>query len=155
MTDLFGMEVLEFDPLPPGEENNLSFKGAFTTSHLHHAKMWCDIIEPSGCQVLATFTKDFYANRPAMTMNNFGLGKAIYIGTVSDQPFYDDLTVWLRQLCNLQPLLKVPDTVEVTHVAEGRHADIFPAQSPKLTRPHPVLQTHARFPHRRGAGRQL
>jgi beta-galactosidase len=119
LTDLFGMEVLEFDPLPPGEENNLSFKGAFTTSHLHHAKMWCDIIEPKGCQVLATFTKDFYAGRPAMTINNFGLGKAIYIGTVSDQPFYDDLTVWLRQLCNLQPLLKVPDTVEVTMRQKG------------------------------------
>jgi len=119
LTDLFGMEVLEFDPLPPGEENNLSFKGAFTTSHLHHAKVWCDIIEPSGCQVLATFTKDFYAGRPAMTMNNFGLGKAIYIGTVSDQPFYDDLVVWLRQLCNLQLLLKVPDTVEVTMRQKG------------------------------------
>ena len=38
---------------------------------------------------------------PAMTMNTFGLGKAIYIGTMSHQQFYDDLVVWLRQLCNL------------------------------------------------------
>jgi beta-galactosidase len=114
LTDVFGLEVLEFDPLPPGEENHLSFKGAFTTSHLHPAKLWCDIIETKGCQVLATYGKDFYAGRAAMTVNNFGLGKAIYIGTVSHQPFYDDLVVWLRQLCNLQPLLKVPDTVEVT-----------------------------------------
>jgi beta-galactosidase len=114
LTDVFGLEVLEFDPLPPGEENNLSFKGTFTTSHLHTAKIWCDIIEPKGCQVLATYGKDFYAGKPAMTMNNFGLGKAIYIGTLSHPPFYDDLVVWLRQLCNLQPLLKVPDTVEVT-----------------------------------------
>jgi beta-galactosidase len=76
--------------------------------------MWCDIIEPKGCQILATFAKDFYAGRPAITMNSFGLGKAIYIGTMSHQFFYDDLVVWLRQLCNIQPLLKVPDTVEVT-----------------------------------------
>ncbi len=113
LTDLFGMEVLEFDPLPPGEENHITFKGAFPTSHLHPARMWCDIIETKGCQVLATYAKDFYANKPAMTMNTFGLGKAIYFGTVSHQPYYDDLMVWLRQLCNLQPLLKVPDTVEV------------------------------------------
>jgi len=114
MTDMFGMEVLEFDPLPPGEENHITFKGTFSTSHLHPAKLWCDIIEPHGCQILAIYAKDFYAGKPAMTMHTFGLGKAIYIGTVSHQPFYDDLMVWLRQLCNLQPLLKVPDTVEVS-----------------------------------------
>lgn len=114
LTDMFGMEVLEFDPLPPGEENHITFKGAFPTSHLHPAKLWCDIIEPKGCQILATYAKDFYSGRPAMTMNNFGLGRAIYIGTVSHQHFYDDLTVWLRQICNLMPLLKVPDTVEVS-----------------------------------------
>ena len=52
--------------------------------------------------------------RPAMTMNTFGLGKAIYIGTMSHQHFYYDLITWLRQMCNLHPLLKVPDTVEVS-----------------------------------------
>jgi beta-galactosidase len=114
LTDLFGLEVLEFDPLPPGEENHLTFRGAFPTSHMHPARLWCDIIEPHDCQVLANYAKDFYAGRPAMTMNTFGLGKAIYIGTMSHQHFYYDLIVWLRQLCNLHPLLKVPDTVEVS-----------------------------------------
>jgi len=114
LTDIFGMEVLEFDPLPPGEENHLTFKGAFPTSHLHPARLWCDLIEPKECQILATYAKDFYGGRPALTMNTFGLGKAIYIGTMSHQHFYYDLIVWLRQLCNLFPLLKVPDTVEVS-----------------------------------------
>jgi beta-galactosidase len=114
MTDLFGLEVLEFDPIPPGEENSLTFKGTFATSHLHPARLWCDIIEPKGCQILATFAKDFYAGRPAMTMNAFGLGKAIYVGTMSHQHFYNDLVVWLRQLCSLHPLLKVPENVEVS-----------------------------------------
>jgi beta-galactosidase len=114
LTDLFGLEVIEFDQLPPGEENHLTFKGTFPTSHLHPAKVWCDIIEPKDCQILATYAKDFYAGRPAMTMHTFGLGKAIYIGTLSHQHFYNDLVIWLRQLCNLHPLLKVPDNVEVS-----------------------------------------
>jgi beta-galactosidase len=113
MTDLFGLEVLEFDPIPPGEENHLTFKGAFPTSHLHPARLWCDIIEPKDCQVLAVYSKGFYASRPAMTMNNFGLGRAIYIGTMSHQHFYHDFVGWLRQMCNLHPLLKVPENVEV------------------------------------------
>jgi beta-galactosidase len=114
LTDLFGLEVIEFDPLPPGEENHLTFKGAFPTTHLHTARLWCDIIEAKGCQVLSTYAKDFYAGRPAMTLNPYGLGKAVYIGTLSQQNFYNDLVGWLRQLCNLHPLLKVPDNVEVS-----------------------------------------
>ena len=114
LTDLFGLEVLEFDPLPPGEENHLTFKGAFPTSHLHPARLWCDIIEPKDCQVLATYAKDFYSGRPAMTMHTFGLGRAIYIGTQSHQHFYHDLVGWLRQMCSLHPLLKVPETVQVS-----------------------------------------
>jgi len=114
LTDLFGLEVLEFDPLPPSEENHLTFKGAFPTSHIHPARLWCDIIEPKGCQVLATYAKDFYAGRAAVTMNTFGLGKAIYIGTQSHQHFYHDLVSWLRQMCGLQPLLKVPENIEVS-----------------------------------------
>ncbi|HSY10241.1 MAG TPA: beta-galactosidase trimerization domain-containing protein, partial [Candidatus Dormibacteraeota bacterium] len=114
LTDLFGLEVLEFDTLPPNEENHLTFKGAFPTSHMHPAKLWCDIIEPKGCQILANYAKDFYAGRAAMTMNTFGLGKAIYIGTMSHQHFYHDLVTWLRQTCSLHPLLKVPENVEVS-----------------------------------------
>src|SRR5207244_1653376 len=114
LTDLFGLEVVEFDQLPPGEENHLTFKGTFPTTHLHSARLWCDLIEPKSCQVLATYAKDFYVGKPVMTMNTFGLGKAIYIGTLSHQHFYHDLVTWLRQLCNLHPLLKVPDNVEVS-----------------------------------------
>ncbi len=113
LTDLFGLEVVEFDQLPPGEENHLTFRGAFPTTHMHPARLWCDIIKPGECTVLANYTKDFYANTPAMTVNDFGLGKAVYIGFQSEQPFYDDLITWLRQLCNLHPLLKVPEKVEV------------------------------------------
>jgi beta-galactosidase len=49
-----------------------------------------------------------------MTMNVFGLGKAIYIGTMSHQHFYTDLIVWLRQMNGLQLLLKVPENIEVS-----------------------------------------
>lgn len=125
LTDLFGLEVSEFDVLPPGEENHLSFKGAFTTSHLHTARLWCDLIEPQGCQVLATFTKDFYAGRPALTMNAYGQGRAVYLGTVSQQPLYYDLVAWLRALCNLHPMLKVPDTVEVSVRSDGARKIFF------------------------------
>ena len=114
LTDLFGMEVQEFDMLPQGEENHLTFKGVFPTSYLHPARVWCDLIEPKGCQIVATYAKDFFAGKPAITINTFGLGKAIYIGTQSHQHFYHDLVGWLRQTAGLIPLLKVPENIEVS-----------------------------------------
>ncbi|MCS7089364.1 MAG: beta-galactosidase [Verrucomicrobiota bacterium] len=114
LIDLFGLEVVEFDALPPEAENHLSFKGGFQTSHLHTARIWCDIIEPKGCQILATYTKDFYAGKPAITMHSYGAGRAIYIGTLSGLAFYGDLVNWLRGLVGIHPLLKVPEAVEVS-----------------------------------------
>ena len=43
-----------------------------------------------------------------------GWGKAIYIGTQSHQFFYDDFVLWLRQTTGLTPLLKVPESIEVS-----------------------------------------
>ena len=114
LTDVFGLEVLEFDTLPPGEENHLTFKAGFPTSHLHSARLWCDLIEPQGCDVLATYAKDFYAGKPAITINTYGEGKAVYIGTMCQLPFYLDLVAWARTLCGLVPLLRVPDQIEVS-----------------------------------------
>jgi beta-galactosidase len=114
LTDVFGLEVREFDPLPRGEENHLTFTAGFPATGLHPARLWCDIIEPKGCQVVGTYAKDFYAGKPAVTTNQFGNGRAIYIGTMSHQQFYYDVVNWLRNLCNLHPLLKVPDTIEVS-----------------------------------------
>jgi beta-galactosidase len=114
LTDVFGMEVREFDPLPEGQENHLTFRAGFPATHLHPGRLWCDIIEPKGCQIIAVYAKEFYAGKPAITLNQFGNGRAVYIGTMSTQPFYLDLVTWLRNMCALHPLLKVPDTIEVS-----------------------------------------
>ncbi len=114
MTDLFGLEMVEFDPLPPDADNHLNSKGDFHISHVHPVRVWADVIEPRECEILATYAKDFYAGRPALTMNAFGLGRALYLGTMSQQAFYFDLVDWLRGLCGIHPLLKVPSGVEVS-----------------------------------------
>jgi beta-galactosidase len=123
--DLFGLEVSEFDALPPGEENHITLKGAFSATQLHPARLWCDIIEPKGCTVIGTYAKDFYAGRPAVTTHQFGSGRAIYLGSMSHQAFYYDLVVWLRQLCGINPLLKVPDQVEVSMRTDGKKKVFF------------------------------
>jgi beta-galactosidase len=126
MSDMFGLRVVEFDPLPPGEENHLTIKGGFPTTALHAGRLWCDIVElAEGCQVLGTYAKDFYAGKPAITLNHFGDGRAVYVGTLCSPPFYLDLVGWLRQLCGISPLLRVPECVEVSMRVRGDHRIYF------------------------------
>ena len=126
MSDMFGLKVVEFDPLPPGEENHITINGSIPTTGLHSARLWCDLIQPTDeCQILGTYAQDFYAGRPAITMNQFGEGRAIYVGTMSSLPFYHDLVTWLRQLCGLSPLLRVPDQIEVSMRTRGDYRIYF------------------------------
>ena len=113
MIDLFGMEVAEWDAIPPTDDNQLAVRTTIPTTASHPARLWCDLIETHSAQVLGTYGRDFYAGTAAITMNDFGAGKAIYVGTVSHQFFYNDLIAWARTLAEIAPHFRVPDTVEL------------------------------------------
>jgi len=63
-----------------------NIKGVLTErwNHAYGCQRWFNAIRNSVTdEILATYAKDFYAGRPAMTLNTFGLGKAVYLGTQS------------------------------------------------------------------------
>ena len=62
-------------------ENSLNLKGEFKNGEL------CDLIHAETAEVLATYKEDFYAGRPAVTVNNFGKGKAYYIASRNEASF--------------------------------------------------------------------
>ncbi len=144
LTDLFGLEVLEFDPMEPGDENHLAFKGSFHTSHLHTARLWCDIIEPHGCQVLATFAKDFYAGRPAITINNSAWAGRLHRHDVGANFLLRPRHLAAKHL-RPGPTAQSARHGGSEHAGERRSQDLFPAQPSGLARAHPVLQADARL----------
>ena len=42
----------------------------------------CDILKPTSATVVARYIQDYYAGKPAITLNQFGKGKVIYVGAV-------------------------------------------------------------------------
>mgnify|MGYP001206609132 CR=1 FL=1 len=66
------------------ENNVLGMQGTYEVREL------CDLIHTEGAEVLAEYQEDFYAGRPALTLNLLGEGKAYYLAAcVSEPTFYD------------------------------------------------------------------
>jgi len=112
---LLGIWAEEMDALTPQQSNSVVFEPAFgELSGSYPCRLLCDRIHAEGAEVLATYSSDFYAGEPAVTVNQFGQGHAYYLATALDP---NALTAFLAKLCadkNITPPLPgIPDGVEV------------------------------------------
>ena len=64
--------------------NELGLKGPYEVTQL------CDLIQLEGARALASYDSDFYAGRPAVTVNDHGKGQAYYIASRNDLAFQRD-----------------------------------------------------------------
>jgi len=126
LADLCGVEVEEYDSLPADVRNELEFTlPQLASAPAASARVWCDVLKPKGATVVARYTQDYYAGRPAVTLNQVGQGQVVYVGTVGDAPLYEALIGWLITLVGVQPLLAVPEGVEVTERWQGDQRLLF------------------------------
>jgi len=111
LTDVCGVEVEEYDSLLFDFTNEIRFDGKGNRSYPVHT--WCDILAPSTSEVIARYTQDYYAGKPAITLNEFGKGKAIYVGTFGERNFYQHLVDWALHEAGIIPKYDAPQGVEI------------------------------------------
>lgn len=90
---LCGIWAEETDYLYPDERNSVTFAdgNSLGLSGTVELKNICEVVHPEGAEVLGTYAKDFYAGMPAVTVNAFGKGRAIYIAAHGGDDFYSAL----------------------------------------------------------------
>ena len=126
LAELCGVEVEEYDSLPPDVCNELEFTlPELASASSASAKVWCDVLRPNDATVVARYTQDYYAGRPAITLNQSGQGQVIYVGTFGDAGLYEALVGWLLDLAGVQPILTTPQGVEVTERWQGEQRLLF------------------------------
>ncbi|TSO26559.1 beta-galactosidase [Lactobacillus sp. LL6] len=76
LKDVTGIWVEESDAVVPGQEITADFDG-----NELECGLICDLIHPQSARVLAKYSSEFYADTPAVTVNDYGHGKAWYIGS--------------------------------------------------------------------------
>ena len=87
----------------------------------------CDLIHLETAEALASYGEDFYAGRPALTVNQLGSGRAYYIASRNQGPFHKD---FYNQMISDLEIDKVIDTdlpIGVTAQArtDGKHDYVF------------------------------
>ncbi|MCR5824015.1 MAG: beta-galactosidase [Lachnospiraceae bacterium] len=120
LRDILGIWVEEIDALPAEKENHFTWEG-----WSYPAKTLCDLLHTESAEVLATYNDDFYAGMPALTVNDYGDGKAYYIATSSDSDFYYIFFERLAVELNIPSLGEAPKDVELTFRSKGSNNVIF------------------------------
>jgi beta-galactosidase len=90
------------------EGNSLELAGSFKVHEL------CELIHLEGARALAVYGDDFYAGRPALTVNQFGQGKAYYIAARAEQSFQSSFYKQIIKEANIEPALRTELPHEVT-----------------------------------------
>lgn len=101
-----GIWAEEIDSLYDQDRNALvpNEKAGLNGDYAVHT--FCELIHAETADVLATYKTDFYAGRPALTVNSFGKGRAYYIAARTENRFLED---FYGELISRLGLLKALD----------------------------------------------
>jgi beta-galactosidase len=124
VTRMAGVEVEEYVSMPIDGDSQVQF-GLPNLEKEFTATVWADVLNPTTANIVARYSNDYYADQAAVTINVFGKGKVIYIGTMGDATFYAGITNWLLKVSGTTPLLDTPAGVEVTERWQGAQSILF------------------------------
>lgn len=125
---VLGIWAEEIDGLYDEERNAVSglagneagLCGPYEVTHL------CDLIHLEGARALASYDGDFYAGRPAVTVNEHGTGRAYYVASRNDLAFQRDFFGHLIETLALpRALPALPEGVTAQCRSDGEQEFVF------------------------------
>lgn len=114
---MYDWEENTFVPL---EGNELGLTETYTCKYL------CDLVELRGAKSLMVYGKDFYAGYSALTVNEYGKGRAWYVSADADKDFFADFLEKILETNQISCGVKgdIPDALEIT-VRESEEAKYY------------------------------
>lgn len=101
--------------------NTLGMAGSY------EARTLCDLVHCEAATALAQYNAQFYAGRPALTVNKYGAGEAWYVAARTEDRFLDDLYGALLDRCAVPRALPgaLPEGVTASVRTDGTNEFVF------------------------------
>ncbi|MFP4017246.1 MAG: beta-galactosidase [Halanaerobiales bacterium] len=130
LKNLMGIWAEEIDALYDSDYNYVEIEqenGLADLKGQYKAGVFCDLIHAEKAQVLARYKEDFYAGRPALTVNKYGEGKAYYIASRNEEDFLNDFYGSIIKETGLESVLNtdLPYGVTAQLRTDGENDYIF------------------------------
>lgn len=113
LRELCGVRVEEYDSMKPDMQNSVKFSSGSIADKSVPVKLWAEWLEPEGAEVIARYGDDYLVDQAAITVNDFGKGKAVYSGVWGDTQLFSVLNEWLLPLAGVTGV-DTPCGVEIT-----------------------------------------
>jgi len=121
LKDVLGIWNEEIDALYPDDSNTVTYGGKE-----YKAFDLCEILHLKGAKALGEYKEDFYAGCPAVTVNEYGKGKAYYIAARTGGDLLDALYGDIIADCGIKPVLcGTPNGVYATCRTDGEKEYVF------------------------------
>lgn len=88
LTEIFGIEVKEFDCFDINDKIKLVDKN---NDNDYYGRICCDLLEVGSADTLYSYGEKFYKGTAAVTLNKWGRGSAIYIGSIIDKDLQEKI----------------------------------------------------------------
>ena len=116
LSQTFGLNILETDTLYPSDRNAVTYQGK--EYEMKHYATVLDLLE---AESLGVYEQDFYKGTPAITKNDYGSGKAYFIGARLEDDFQADFYKSLIENLKIEPILSIECNPKVS--VQGRQID--------------------------------
>jgi len=125
LSDVCGVEVDEYDVRSADLSVPLELTLPGCDVKIAQAKLWFDVLRPTTAHPVATYRDEYFSDRPAITLNQFGQGQSVYVGTLGDDNLHDTILGWALESMDIQPILATPDGVEAAERWQGERRLLF------------------------------
>ncbi|UCC54834.1 MAG: beta-galactosidase [Anaerolineaceae bacterium] len=125
LKDLLGIWVEETDVLFDHHQQTIQLTNKTLSGANYPVKQYADIVHSQGAEVFAVYEQDFYAGSPAITVNQFGKGRAYYLAARYDDSFLTDFYGWLGKMLGLKSAIAHPLPRGVTAQVRTKDTEKF------------------------------
>jgi beta-galactosidase len=117
-----GVWAEEIDALYPDDRNAIAWNGKE-----YEAFGLCELIHAEGAEVLGAYGSDFYAGRPALTVNRRGEGRAYFIAARTGADFLTDFYRTVIEETGVERVLDaaLPAGVTAQVRSDGQNDHVF------------------------------